>query len=238
MPTHRRPAQFLLPLLVLVLTTTASAEPFWVAYEGNDYPEDVGWTRQWGDADGPYHGGAFRTLNDGVFTSYALHDPWVFDFQYQNPEIVLGPDEQFVATWRALVDPASDAMDTTIVFTRSDTPGDVSLFLGPEYLTILPGGTEIPTSAGDFHTYTFRSYDMLSYELEIDGATLHTGIFELNSLLSSYVAFGDGAQPLRSRTEWDYFRYGVVPEPNLTLSVLVLLFTWRFRYPAPAHTGG
>ncbi len=224
MLTKNSACHFSALLSVLVIGMAhATADPFWVAYEGNDYPEDVGWTRQWGDADGLYHGGALRSLNNGLFTSYALHDPSVYDFQYQDVQIAIAPDEWFVATWRTLVDPASDPLDTKVVLTRSESAGHVSFSLGPEYVTVRPGPTQIAIEPNVFHTYTVTSYDMLSYVLEIDGVTIHSGDFELDSLLSSYVTFGDGVLGQRSHAQWDYFRYGVVPEPVPLLGTCLVI---------------
>ena len=85
--------------LALALTASAAAEPYWITYEGNDYPENVGWERVWGNWDGPYQGdGAVRTLEDGVLTLDTLYDDGVVDFyKIERPGAIdPGPGELFV----------------------------------------------------------------------------------------------------------------------------------------------
>ena len=49
------------------------AGAYYVAWEGDCLPEEAGWTRQWGDEVGQYHGtGAVRTIQDGVMTMDSL----------------------------------------------------------------------------------------------------------------------------------------------------------------------
>jgi len=36
-------------LLVTIVPSMLLAEPYWIAYEGNEYPEDVGWRRHYGN---------------------------------------------------------------------------------------------------------------------------------------------------------------------------------------------
>ena len=64
----------------LLGTQVAGATPFWIAYEGDDYPENQGWERVYGDEHGPNSGGAIRSLADGIFTEDSLHDDQIFDF--------------------------------------------------------------------------------------------------------------------------------------------------------------
>ncbi len=80
----KRVALLLFTLAALgMLVVPAGAEPYWITYEGNDLPENEGWNRYWGNADGEYQGGgAIRTIEDGVLTMDSLYDPWVWDWAY------------------------------------------------------------------------------------------------------------------------------------------------------------
>jgi len=63
--------------------SAALAEPYWVAYEGNDFPENEGWGRRWGNWDGEFEGdGAVRTVADGVLTIDSMYDEGVYDYAY------------------------------------------------------------------------------------------------------------------------------------------------------------
>ena len=46
--------------LTLVLAASATAEPYWISYDGNDFPENEGWTRVLNE------GGAERSIEDGA----------------------------------------------------------------------------------------------------------------------------------------------------------------------------
>ena len=51
------------PALISTLSTftaSATAEPYWTAYEGNNLPENEGWLRLIS------HGGAIRIIEDGA----------------------------------------------------------------------------------------------------------------------------------------------------------------------------
>lgn len=189
------------------------AEQFWIAYEGDDYPENQGWTRVYGNENGPYAGGANRSLSDGIFTLDSLHDSQIYDFYETDRSADPGPGEMFVAEWRVLVDPSSTSYDVGVVIARALSPGHAAIWLGGDGVYVEPGDTTIGVEAGAFHSYRFESADMSSYTLTIDGAITFAGHFEDFSVLQSFVNFGDGVQGERSLSRWDYFRYGIVPEP-------------------------
>ena len=89
------------------LASMAGAAEYWITYEGNALPEDEGWNRYWGDADGEYHGdGAIRTVQDGILTMDTLHDPWIYDYAqlFLPGQIDPDPGELFVMEWRLKID--------------------------------------------------------------------------------------------------------------------------------------
>ena len=72
---------------------------------------------------------------------------------------------------------------------------------------------------------------MIHYTLSIDSAFIIHGTWDLNSLNESYVTFGDGVQGfnLGSIVEWDYVRYGVVPEPCTYAMILFGMYLLALR---------
>ncbi len=199
------------------------AERFWVAYEGDDYPENQGWERVYGDEHGPGSGGAVRSLADGIFTLDGLYSNAVVDFYVKDRAFDPGPGEKFVAEWRVLVDPASDPYDVNVGIWRAVSPGYAYFQLGPSGVRIRPGLVTIGLQEGVFHSYRFESVDMHSFTLDIDGAITFSGSFYDNTTLQYSVAFGDTVDGQVSRSHWDYVRYGIVPEP---CSAAAVLFSW------------
>jgi len=216
---HWRRAMILAALLG-VAAGTAQGEPYWIAYEGNEFPEEVGWRRIYGNEHGPFAGGAERNIRDGVFTLNSMRHDQIVDFYDVRQSIDPAPGELFTAEWRVLVDPVSDPGDAGVIIARDDPPGYLAVKNGPYAVVISPGNVLIELKAGDFHWFTVRSVDMQRFELSIDGEPAYSGFFESNTLLQSFVAFGDSVQGQRSLTCWDYVRFGVVPEPA-TLSALL-----------------
>ncbi len=201
-------------LCAALLAAGAHGDPYWVAYEGDAMPEDVGWTRHWGDEFGSHHGGADRRLEDGALVLDSLASDRIYDYYEVDRLIDPGLGERFVAEWRLRVDEPSDDWDAVVVVARDEPAGHVELCLATDGLYIPTEHLTLPVDPGVFHAYRFESNDMQVYDLYLDGALLHEGEFQEISLLQSYVAFGDGAQGARSLSRWDYFRFGAVPEPS------------------------
>ena len=95
-------------------------------------------------------------------------------------------------------------------------------------------GVSASFEPGVAHTFDFRSGDMRTYVLAIDGVPAISGNFWL-SLTPSRALWGDMVGGGGSLARWDYFRFGVVPECDSFLSassigVLLALLrtrTWR-----------
>jgi hypothetical protein len=210
----RRPLHLPLGLtLLLAATLPAVASPFWVAYEGDDYPENQGWQRVYGDENGPYKGGAVRSLADGVLTSDGLRNNQIFDYYYQDLTCDPGPGETFVAEWRVRIDPRSGAEDVGVGIFRASSPAHAYFYLGPSAVEVLPGEFSIGLAPDQFHAYRFESPDMVHFTLTIDDTIGLAGIFDSFTVNQGAVGFGDDVQGQRSLAQWDYFRYGIVPEP-------------------------
>jgi hypothetical protein len=209
-------------VLIVALASAGAAlgTPYWIAYEGNDFPENGGWLRMWGDEQGPEHGGDQRSLDGSILTVDGLANDQTYDFSLMQRLINPGPGETFRAEWRAAVDVRSDPCDVGVVIARDDPPGHVAFRIGPSY--VLANGVAIGLQPAEFHTFVFSSSNMQLYQLLIDGAIYYENSFDSDSILHSYVTFGDGVMGQRSLSRWDYFRFGVVPEPT---PMLLLVFT-------------
>jgi len=221
MPVHTGAIRFALGLtLLLAGALPGIAAPFWVAYEGNDYPENEGWVRNYGNEIGPGVGGAERTVEDGVLTIDSLRDDWIFDFSRHRFQSDPAPGETFVAEWRLLIDQRSDASDVGVVIARAALAADVILRFGPESVHVSPGDVTIGIAPQQYHRFRFESPDMQEYRLQIDDDIVVNGLFDNITNLQGFVTFGDGVQGYRSYSQWDYFRYGIIPEPQSVQLVL------------------
>jgi hypothetical protein len=84
--------------VVLVLAPAVGlADQYWVAYEANDFPENMGWLRRYGDENGPMHGGAERSVAEGILTLDGLRHDQIYDGAEMQRPIDPGPGELFVA---------------------------------------------------------------------------------------------------------------------------------------------
>ena len=208
----------------------AFAAPYWVAWEGDDFPENEGWQRVV-DGIGP----AERTLADGIMTIDGLADTQIDDYYRIERPLDPEPDEQFIMQWRlrvhdvvgsplALYDPG--------VAIFSDDDWTVSLLFGTDFIRSFHEHMVIPIEPDVFHEFEFRSLGMRSYELYVDGTLVHDGFFWEPTFESSKVAWGDLARGSASLTDWDYFRVGVVPESGTLSLVAIVICSWTlFKLP-------
>jgi hypothetical protein len=80
-----------------------------------------------------------------------------------------------------------------------------------------------------WHEYRVVSADLRVYDLFVDGELVHQGTLE-HVFPGSLAGFGDAGQNFTSGSlhHWDYFRFGVVPEPCASeLLVLMWVIVWR-----------
>ena len=221
-----------LMLLLAVRGTSALAEPYWIAWEGDDWPENQGWTRVWGDWNGQYHGsGAIRTLEDGVLTYDSLFDDGVYDYSFiERPgQIDPAPGEVFVMEWRLRVEQVIGAWDGGVGLFSDDSWGLGLRFNEDEVISVFEGLLSIPITPGVFHQYRLTSANMRGYDLYVDENLVHQGVF-VDVFTQSYVSWGDGTQGGAGRHHWDYVRFGVIPEPTSLCVLLVFvacLGSWR-----------
>ncbi len=218
----------LLQLLVAIcISAPAVAEPYWIAWEGDDFPENQGWERVWGNWDGPYEGdGAIRTLNDGVMTIDSLYDDGVYDAaRIERPgQMDPDPNETFVVEWRLKIDEAH-VTDPLVGFSSDDAWNVVFVYEHDHLRSLYEGSASIPFEPNMFHEYRLESTDMRTYRLFIDDECAREG-YLIHLLHCSDIAWGDGTQGGAGLHEWDYFRFGVIPEPSMFLPAVLLVAAW------------
>ena len=216
---------FVLTAALAVLVMPAGAEEYWIAYEGNDFPENEGWTRVYGDGGWPPEDEPDRWIENGELVIDTSRDSQLWEY-YWLPLFDPGPGETFVAEWRVRSEILSGQYDNSVVFARDASPGHVAFRLGTGVLFVATENLSLPITPAESHVYRFESADMQAYTLCIDGEPVHEGHFETDTFLQSYTGFSADAQGTRSVSYWDYYRFGVVPEPNPLASVIAcgLLF--------------
>ena len=203
--------------VLAIVVSSATAEPYWIAWEGDDYPENQGWERRYGNWDGEWQGQANRTLEDGILTIDSMHDLGVYDFYriIRPGEIDPGPGEMFVAEWRLKVDDLAGPWryDPEVAI-ASDDQGNVSFVFNQNEVHATFGEPYSATYApGVYHTFRFKSHDMQFYDMFIDGQLAWSAPFKF-LVTASRVGWGDGVGGMSSVAHWDYFQFGVVPEPS------------------------
>jgi hypothetical protein len=237
--TTRSQISLALAFTLCAFPALATAEPYWIAYEGNDFPENEGWDRHWGVHVPPGDPNSVpeRSIDDGVFVLDTTCDIWLNDYYQIHRQIDPAPGELFVAEWRVAVDELLVYWDAKIAFARDNPPGHAAFSFGVDQLLIDTGEDILLPIAPGPHSYRFESWDMDQFELYLDGALAHQGVFESESLLQSYVTFGNGTLGASSLSRWDYVRFGAIPEPTSFLLAIIGLASVRHR-TGRASSGG
>jgi hypothetical protein len=207
----------------VISAATSVATPYFYDWEGDQYPEQVGWTHHVYHDDGIPP--ATRTLQDGWMTIDGLASPSIADFcSIERPgQIDPGPGEEFVMQWRLRIDEidVTPRDPGTVVFS------DHAWVVGMEYTidSIQFPFESYPTvrfAPYVPHSFELRSADMRTYDFYVDGAMARRGNF-VHVTYTSHVGWGDEIVGAASRSAWNYFRFGAVtlPEPS-GLAALVL----------------
>jgi hypothetical protein len=200
------------------------ASQYWVAYEGNDFPENQGWER----AISSQYGGAQRSIETDAFgNNYLVIDSlasqMIYDFaEMDRPINPTQPGERFICEWRLLMAEQYGYREGAVGI-APDQYGILGFGYTRNEIVSETEGWSLPIAPGMFHTYRLESYDMINYELWIDDVCARSGTWYLNSLNRSFINFGDGTQggQTRSVEKWDYFRFGVVPEPGCAMLLIM-----------------
>jgi hypothetical protein len=196
----------------------ARSDTYWIAWEGDDWPEnmDPPWIRNWGNWQGPGQGGAYRTLESGVLTYDSLYDPGVYDFYHMDRPGATdpGPGEVFLWGWTAEVDELYGWYYDPAVSLASDTAKRLGFGLAPDHIqSVFEDGVTIPVQPGMFHDYSVLTSDMLTYELYIDGQLARVGSF-WQGVSQSYIGWGDSVQGGASLHQWKRVCFGALVAPQ------------------------
>jgi len=207
--------------LVAACVSLACAEEYWIAYEGNDFPENEGWTRIW---NGPP---ATRWIEDGTLVIDSRPVFSTAEWYEWYPSVTTPqPGEYFVTQWGLKIDDVIGGSRSLTVGVFGEDRWAVGFDLDESTIrSAFEPGVSAQFEPGEFHDFELRSADMRAYELFIDGSLAIEGSFWL-SLMSSVVNWGDGATSSASFSRWDYFRFGIVPEPDTGIMVSVTLAAW------------
>lgn len=212
---------------VALTVTTVSAEPYWVAWEGDTYPEQNGWERT------THGGGAERSFDGGALVLDGRASTDVSDFYKWFRSVEPASGEHFLLEWRLRVDEVYGFADPGLSVTAV---GNVSLAFvyQDDALYSLFEGVWLDCPSGSYHEFALSSPDLVTYTLWMDGEVAHIGQFASGGWESG-VAWGDYVQGGRSLARWDYVRFGIVPEPacgiliGLSVPLVVCLRSLRSR---------
>ncbi len=205
--------------LLALAVCGASADEYWFAYEATDrFPEEEGWRRI------TTGGGAVRSLENGQLIIDGRAGIEITDRYEMNLGGNLDPDpgELFVARWRVRVDEVTGFADPAVSVRSDENRAVLFRYDENRVFNLFEPNASAQFTPRVFHDFEFRSPDMLTYELDIDGRLAITGSLR-PTVLQSRVSWGDSTQGATSLASWDYFRFGVVPEP-MPASMLLVAF--------------
>lgn len=229
-----RPLRAAGALAPLVMAAPALADPFFVRYGADVFPEQAGWTRQFADP----AGNLVREFGGGVFRLDTRASVSIFDiYRRLTPALALQAGEALRLTWRMQTLETDLLGDTGDVFLAVTNAAGryVYLSLGPEWVradSVPGGGAEhsFDLTPGVPHTYVLSSADMQTFSLLVDGVAAFSGSFGTLAIEPTTVAFGDAVQGLTSLSEWDFVEIAVTPEPHSALGLFAALLLprlWR-----------
>ncbi len=221
---------------LILLSAVCGAAPGGVEYlyDGNDYPENEGWTRYTYDPNSQLD----RGVRDGIFTLDTLASGLIYDYYVvTDPALTPGTGQTLLASWRMRVTDGATGWywSDTMVVIENEAEEHASFYIGTDFISEL-GDINIPPhllpiEPQVWHTYLFVSDDLLSYRFYVDGvfafeSWLHGGSWSEGPA----VAWGDAGQgAVSSRSEWDYVQVQVVPESSVLTSIAVLFAVTGFR---------
>jgi hypothetical protein len=208
----------LIPLLLAA--AAARASPYWVEDDpgAGRFPEDEGWLRF------TREGGDERSIDDGWLVMDGMASPEIQDYYEIRRPGAIDPDpgEEFVMRWRIRVDELVWYHDPCASASSNEQWAVGFMLSRSAIYSTFEQDVSAEFEPGVAHTFEFRSADMRTYVLSIDGTPAIYGNFWL-SLTPPRVAWGDGVYGGASLARWEYFEFGVVPECTSVLSVTCIL---------------
>jgi hypothetical protein len=188
--------------LALLAARPAKADPYWLASEGDDFPENEAWTHL---CHPPV---ADRWIQNAALVIDSLADADTVEYVSTNRPLDPRPRDLLVCRC-GLKGEQAIGYDDPGVSIFSDKSSAVGFSLSEDTLfSSFQSGLSCAFAAGDFRAFELRSPDMRHYELYIDARLALTGSFWL-SLWSSQLSCGHVVDARASLSRWDYFRPGV-----------------------------
>jgi len=209
----------------------ALAEPYWITYDGSDFPENEGWTRNYGA------GGADRWIEGGALALDGRADSSIYDSYSMVRSLDPEPGELFVARWRLKVEELTGWADPSVGIFSDGSWSVAFTFSETRVINLDDPGMSANFELGVFHEFELSSFDMRTFALAIDGSVALTGDF-VHVITDSKVSWGDGAVGSASLSRWDYFEFGVIPEPSGALALVVLSMIMSGTKRRVIHTRG
>ncbi len=193
-------------ICLFVLSASARAQPFWISWEGDAYPEQEGWTRY------TRAGGAERTLQDGALTLDSMASWEIVDEYYIDRPLSLAPGESFRMDWRVRVDDVLGDFDPAVIL-RAGGAEVILNYSTTRIYSTLEGAWVAEFAPAVYHDYSLTTSDFSTYALSIDGQATYTGCL-VGPLPGASVCWGDCTEGPSSVSAWEYFQFGIVPEPS------------------------
>ena len=132
------------------------------------------------------------------------------------------PGELFLMRWRRKVDEVTMGHSDPHVGVFSDESWSVGFrFSETHVFNVDDLGMSASFEPGVFHLFELRSWDMRGFELSIDHTVALTGDF-VHVITASKIAWGDGIVGAASLSSWDYFEFGVIPEPSGAVGIVAM----------------
>ena len=211
----------------LLFVSAASADPYWIAYEGNDFPENEGWTRLW---NGPF---AERWIEDGALVVDTTEDRHTCDWYNLYPSITApSVDEEFILQWRLKIEEYTGGGAGAHVGVYSDERWGVAFSMNSDTIrSSYDQDVSAQFEPDIYHDYELRSPDMRTYEMYIDGIYAFEGDF-WQSVWTNKAGWGESNTASACLCSWDYLRFGVIPELNsgaAMLSLSLAFLAYRIR---------
>ena len=232
-------------LLCLGVSSVASADVPPVFFEGDCFPEELGFERT-------THHRPDRWIDDGWFVQeidVGDGDGSPYSGELDTYLYDLGPytGEPFYVEWRMITDAPNEEIDAhsgganmilvggDVAYRCSMASGLAGILRGYpypiQYFEIEPG---VP------HTYRLEVYGAEYFSLSIDEVIVDDGLPEADwPTPDALISFGSRYYLNEHITQWDYIRFGSIPEPASGLMLLAgSLFVQRRhpRFAAPRRT--
>jgi hypothetical protein len=164
-------------------------------------------------------GGAIRSLEDGALVLDSLRSVLIIDYYEMSRPIDPEPGELFIMRWRLKVDKVPERYGLSVGVFSDNSRGVGFQFGEASFRSSFEQNVIGTFEPQEFHVFELKSSDMENYKLLIDGSPALTGRF-MPAGPPSRVGWGDGIQGPVSLSRWDFFEFGVVPEPSAFLCIL------------------